>query len=116
MSPVIRATLPDELPGLHPLADLHVDPLHVAEDDFIPVVELDPQFPGAGSVAVPLVGVVAGAACDDNGPANRGVQALARDHAIVETRMALHAEGRSEEHTSELQSRENLVCRLLLEK
>src|SRR5690606_41504692 len=28
----------------------------------------------------------------------------------------LDAEGRSEEHTSELQSRENLVCRLLLEK
>src|SRR2546427_7337943 len=30
---------------------------------------------------------------------------------------ALHAqEGRSEEHTSELQSQSNLVCRLLLEK
>src|SRR5690606_39731712 len=29
---------------------------------------------------------------------------------------AQHREGRSEEHTSELQSRENLVCRLLLEK
>src|SRR5690606_42056635 len=28
----------------------------------------------------------------------------------------LHAEERSEEHTSELQSRENRVCRLLLEK
>src|SRR5436309_7851476 len=27
-----------------------------------------------------------------------------------------HRESRSEEHTSELQSRENLVCRLLLEK
>src|SRR5207302_3756860 len=27
-----------------------------------------------------------------------------------------HVDGRSEEHTSELQSRENLVCRLLLEK
>src|SRR5436309_12044743 len=27
-----------------------------------------------------------------------------------------NAPGRSEEHTSELQSRENLVCRLLLEK
>src|SRR5690606_40795716 len=27
-----------------------------------------------------------------------------------------YAPGRSEEHTSELQSRENLVCRLLLEK
>src|SRR5690606_41213798 len=29
---------------------------------------------------------------------------------------AMHDELRSEEHTSELQSRENLVCRLLLEK
>src|SRR5690606_170077 len=29
---------------------------------------------------------------------------------------AVTAVGRSEEHTSELQSRENLVCRLLLEK
>src|SRR3712207_8513919 len=29
---------------------------------------------------------------------------------------ALHAEGRSAEHTSELQSRQYLVCRLLLEK
>src|SRR5690606_41120863 len=29
--------------------------------------------------------------------------------------VALHASQRSEEHTSELQSRENLVCRLLLE-
>src|SRR5690606_42160299 len=29
---------------------------------------------------------------------------------------AASARGRSEEHTSELQSRENLVCRLLLEK
>src|SRR5690606_40493894 len=28
----------------------------------------------------------------------------------------VHASSRSEEHTSELQSRENLVCRLLLEK
>src|SRR5690606_41927119 len=28
----------------------------------------------------------------------------------------LNADARSEEHTSELQSRENLVCRLLLEK
>src|SRR5688572_32348520 len=38
----------------------------------------------------------------------------------VKIRMALHpvggALGRSEEHTSELQSQSNLVCRLLLEK
>src|SRR5690606_40682453 len=38
--------------------------------------------------------------------------------AIIITRTSESAEitGRSEEHTSELQSRENLVCRLLLEK
>src|SRR5690606_40851318 len=37
---------------------------------------------------------------------------------LAESRVALHKHGafRSEEHTSELQSRENLVCRLLLEK
>src|SRR5690606_42057590 len=34
--------------------------------------------------------------------------------ALLDT--ALPEEARSEEHTSELQSRENLVCRLLLEK
>src|SRR5690606_41530609 len=31
-------------------------------------------------------------------------------------RVGHHVRGRSEEHTSELQSRENLVCRVLLEK
>src|SRR5690606_41514362 len=43
------------------------------------------------------------------------------NHLDIDSRDALvHAlndyKGRSEEHTSELQSRENLVCRLLLEK
>src|SRR5690606_41204275 len=37
-------------------------------------------------------------------------------HAVLEAGLALPQDGRSEEHTSELQSRENLVCRLLLEK
>src|SRR5690606_39455609 len=32
------------------------------------------------------------------------------------SRMEVNQKARSEEHTSELQSRENLVCRLLLEK
>src|SRR5690606_41830028 len=38
--------------------------------------------------------------------------------AGLEEQLAVRApgDGRSEEHTSELQSRENLVCRLLLEK
>src|SRR5690606_42140280 len=35
---------------------------------------------------------------------------------IVAPARLLISESRSEEHTSELQSRENLVCRLLLEK
>src|SRR5436309_4531923 len=34
----------------------------------------------------------------------------------LESGVDLHGRVRSEEHTSELQSRENLVCRLLLEK
>src|SRR5690606_41449307 len=40
------------------------------------------------------------------------------DPAVPRRREFLHLAGRSrsEEHTSELQSRENLVCRLLLEK
>src|SRR5690349_22483184 len=36
--------------------------------------------------------------------------------AVVERRRADGLVGRSEEHTSELQSRRDLVCRLLLEK
>src|SRR2546422_7517936 len=40
-----------------------------------------------------------------------------RDHHIQqEPDVARHAHDRSEEHTSELQSRLHLVCRLLLEK
>src|SRR3712207_7389504 len=41
--------------------------------------------------------------------------AVARDHRAVVEALELHPQ-RSEEHTSELQSRQYLVCRLLLEK
>src|SRR5690606_16013989 len=45
------------------------------------------------------------------------ISATTLDQRIVGRRARLNADGeRSEEHTSELQSRENLVCRLLLEK
>src|SRR2546427_2256798 len=41
----------------------------------------------------------------------------ARDRPVViEKRVAQLVQDRSEEHTSELQSQSNLVCRLLLEK
>src|SRR3712207_8998432 len=51
-------------------------------------------------------------------------EALVRDHADLDVEVALAPAGitgvagapRSEEHTSELQSRQYLVCRLLLEK
>src|SRR5690606_26385187 len=56
-------------------------------------------------------------------PLNHGVFSVRTDAALEEVKKtdlviipALSGDLRSEEHTSELQSRENLVCRLLLEK
>src|SRR5690606_40229548 len=48
-----------------------------------------------------------------DGSSPKGVE---NDDDIAWRREFLRKIGRSEEHTSELQSRENLVCRLLLEK
>src|SRR5690606_39064703 len=51
--------------------------------------------------------------------ANRGSVLIRRPHSahfISKTKTLSQNFERSEEHTSELQSRENLVCRLLLEK
>src|SRR2546430_8951957 len=41
---------------------------------------------------------------------------LARDEGVVHRKARQVVDDRSEEHTSELQSQSNLVCRLLLEK
>src|SRR5690606_41891930 len=57
-----------------------------------------PRAPGAGPVALAVVGLVV------------------LDLVIIEIVIVEFVIVRSEEHTSELQSRENLVCRLLLEK
>src|SRR3712207_8140092 len=64
---------------------------------------------GAGEVAVP-VGVVAGV--HERGVAEVGDVLVQQRFLGLEAEPAL----RSEEHTSELQSRQYLVCRLLLEK
>src|SRR5690606_40107370 len=58
---------------------------------------------------------------DDGEPVVNAPQILVKITRDVARRMFTNPdaevqEGRSEEHTSELQSRENLVCRLLLEK
>src|SRR5260370_29011307 len=45
-----------------------------------------------------------------------GAGPAARDHGLQEAALECVAAMRSEEHTSELQSHLNLVCRLLLEK
>src|SRR5690606_41921021 len=54
----------------------------------------------------------------EDGSAGQGAHGgHAADHAgRAVSGLGASAGGRSEEHTSELQSRENLVCRLLLEK
>src|SRR2546430_3229580 len=44
------------------------------------------------------------------------VDALVAAHGAARDDFEAHAHARSEEHTSELQSQSNLVCRLLLEK
>src|SRR6266511_3642732 len=43
-------------------------------------------------------------------------ETVSEDPARAMRKLFCHQSQRSEEHTSELQSRENLVCRLLLEK
>src|SRR5258707_3097042 len=48
------------------------------------------------------------------GPLRRNIAAAAIANPVVEK--LISPEARSEEHTSELQSRQYLVCRLLLEK
>src|SRR5690606_41084561 len=45
-----------------------------------------------------------------------GIDTLSHQAALGAAGMTVAVLGRSEEHTSELQSRENLVCSLLLEK
>src|SRR5690606_41391748 len=72
--------------------------------------------------ALPIFGA-AGAGRHRGGHAHRGHDAVCVLVAIQQIGQRLQCAGgqrfdlvRSEEHTSELQSRENLVCRLLLEK
>src|SRR5690242_21221605 len=50
-------------------------------------------------------------------PIDHRLEVVARDRLpVLETQEVLEQHFRSEEHTSELQSHVNLVCRLLLEK
>src|SRR5690606_40206852 len=66
---------------------------------------------GVGRVFMPTVGEG-----HSHGLAERLGALLCCDVRVRVRRARVRTNGRSEEHTSELQSRENLVCRLLLEK
>src|SRR5690606_41886640 len=68
------------------------------------------RFRGRGAIDAkgPAVALLAGVRA-----ARRRSPALGRDTGVL-IQAVSGEEGRSEEHTSELQSRENLVCRLLL--
>src|SRR2546430_7870764 len=48
--------------------------------------------------------------------ASRNPQAIRENFRLNSHALQIFGHGRSEEHTSELQSQSNLVCRLLLEK
>src|SRR5690606_41504290 len=90
-----------------------------SEDPTLPLHDALPIFRRPGVVALPQP------AADDRQPAHARDRRARRQPAARHSRRGRSAPpadpgfqpdgARSEEHTSELQSRENLVCRLLLE-
>src|SRR5690606_42084660 len=76
-----------------------------------------PIFPYATDLMEVTLPTVARARRPPGSPDDRTAHRAARARGrAVPGRTATAERRRSEEHTSELQSRENLVCRLLLEK
>src|SRR5207244_10527033 len=95
----------------------NAEKLNAGGDDFLgqtlsakgrQVIHEDPKL-AAGSAAEE-----AETALIDQAVLQRGLQVLAR--LLRSFELLLELSGRSEEHTSELQSPDHLVCRLLLEK
>src|SRR5690606_41738398 len=96
-------------PALYPLS------LH----DALPISPLHSNFPVGDAVAglFCAFSIASEMVRLRSDPSAKGVEVdLAATEALFRLLDCLPVEHRSEEHTSELQSRENLVCRLLLEK
>src|SRR5690606_41992440 len=85
---------------------------HLSLHDALPISAPGPATSASGRVPV---GGVTGTI---SGTTTTAMASSARmtSETLMRKGTALLSLGRSEEHTSELQSRENLVCRLLLEK
>src|SRR5690606_40139059 len=79
------------------------------DEDVVPVEDLDPEPPGPSEPKARVTPAPGRKKAARSGGGGRKPLLLAGGAVAA---LAL----RSEEHTSELQSRENLVCRLLLEK
>src|SRR5690606_42068142 len=90
-----------------PTAEIYTLSLHDALPIFVDEVER--RFAAATGPS-PSIGIVT-----FNAQQRSLIETMLREHPDERIAAALD-ERRSEEHTSELQSRENLVCRLLLEK
>src|SRR3712207_9103652 len=73
-----------------------------------------PIFPGVGPLAA--AGAIAASAVPEGAAIGAALGATAGGLSGLLSRHGVSDEDRSEEHTSELQSRQYLVCRLLLEK
>src|SRR5690606_41474548 len=97
--------------GLSSLSLPDALPIYVVDLPADPALQL--PTPAALTPAPSSCGRPAATACSAQEQARRGLAvSKAREYWTFLTR-AIHG---SEEHTSELQSRENLVCRLLLEQ
>src|SRR5688572_2773995 len=68
------------------------------------------------ATVAPAVAAASCAYTGDTRPSPTRARVAVRMDRVLTTKASCKKESRSEEHTSELQSQSNLVCRLLLEK
>src|SRR5206468_12572806 len=103
---LITVFFPDLLPSGHYPLSLH---------DALPICAETGRSGGVGTTAstgrtIGVTGTGAGAA------ATAAIAGMTGSTGALQRQRLMTGIGRSEEHTSELQSRSELVCRLLLEK
>src|SRR5690606_41504525 len=98
---------------VHHSAAIHICPLSL--HDALPISRPERHRPRGRRVVVILDLAACGRQLRPH-DGHAGPEQAASTHRPPPARRRTTAAPRSEEHTSELQSRENLVCRLLLEK